>query len=227
MFRILVILMRLTRTPYFLRRPGDGQSHLIALMVSLGRLSLPLTRSAAPGGTHVECWGGRPVTNERVKSVKSTQATRASCALTACVPYLSHSVPGPAYMPTQEVPLKHTVIPTTSITAFPAPWLCNADPYNLLRWPPNLSFHLVWKPLFQFSKQLPIGRRPACLLPVLWLKCSLREHVCIRLLWLAQPTVFASQWSRPSLLLFSCVFLLLNRLGSGAKGLPALKPSFW
>lgn len=40
-------------------------------------------------------------------------------------------------------PALHTVIPTASITTFPVPWLYNANPYDLLRWPPHLSFYLV------------------------------------------------------------------------------------
>lgn len=125
-----------------------------------------------------------------------------------------------------DTPISNHAVPVLAV-----PLLCAVNFYDLLRWPPNLGFYLGWRALLQLSKWFPTGTTPASLLAVLWLCCNLRRQICIpwwKSISLPVPadgtaSSFCSSVEQAKII---PVFTLLNRLGAGAKRLPAPKASF-
>lgn len=98
---------------------------------------------------------------------------------------------------------------TTPVSIWTAPCPYNVNPSDLLRWPPNFGFHLVWKALRVF-KLTSHWKKSSLSAPSFVAKrqlegahphSMLEEHIYIRFLLLALPTVFAPPW--PTLFLSS------------------------
>lgn len=172
---MLVTLMRLTRTLYFLRMPDNKSSHTLGQRTTRYLGSSP---SLWPGvqlreGHMLEWWGGRPVTKSVCCISKTNPGdpwggwypnTHADLSEAESLPRLPPCLPlsvGPRMRPCLSILL----FLTTSLSISAVPRLSHVNPCDLLTRPPNSGFCLVWKTVFQFSKWLPIGKMLACLLP--------------------------------------------------------------
>lgn len=119
---------------------------------------------------------------------------------------------------------------TISISIWTVPWLCNVKPSDLLRWPPNCDFHLVCKTLRVF-KLTSHWKNSSLSAPISVVEMQF-EGAHTSALCAAGTHLYSILAAGTANSLCSSVaniipvFTLLNRLGSGAKRLPACKASF-
>lgn len=174
------------RIPYFLRMPDNRQSHHISLAkkwCSAWEDSPSLwldvqpqeghMQNAEEGPSYLVSWLDQQ--NQPVQPARClvTSHPRQLCTK-ARVPYLPSLCSWPC-LDVSSQGLRHTVISNPFHLHQTVPWLYHVNPHDLRSWPPDFGLHLLWEALFQLSNWLPIGKRLASPLPVLWLRCSWRN----------------------------------------------------